>query len=93
MVVGIRELKNRTSAVIRSVESGQTVDVTDHGRPVARIIPWQGSRLEQLVAEGKVIPATDDPREVMRRLGPRLPVPAGLPPPSAILAELRADER
>jgi hypothetical protein len=29
---------------------------------VARIIPWQGSRLEQLVAEGKVTPATDDPR-------------------------------
>jgi prevent-host-death family protein len=93
MVVGIRELKNRTSAVIRSVESGQTVEVTDHGRPVARIVPWRGSRLDQLVAEGKVIPSSGDPREVMRGMGPRLAVPAGMPLPSEILAELRADER
>lgn len=36
----IRELKERTSEVLRQVrERGQEVDVTHHGRVVARLVP------------------------------------------------------
>jgi prevent-host-death family protein len=38
--VGIRELKQRTSEIVRGVEeSGQEVRVTRHGQVVARILP------------------------------------------------------
>lgn len=38
--VGLRELKERTSAVVRQVEeNGEPVDITRHGEVVARIVP------------------------------------------------------
>lgn len=37
--VGIRELKATLSKCVREVKSGRTIVVTEHGRPVARIIP------------------------------------------------------
>ncbi len=37
--VGIRELKNQTSELIRRVEAGEAIAVTNHGRIVARIVP------------------------------------------------------
>ena len=38
--VGIRELKQDTSAILRRVrERGETVDVTHRGRVVARLVP------------------------------------------------------
>lgn len=58
MDVGIRELRDSLSRHLASVRGGHTVTVTDHGRPVARIIPVETpSRLETLIAEGTVRPA------------------------------------
>jgi prevent-host-death family protein len=37
--IGIRELKAQTSAVLRRVEAGETVEITNHGRVIARIVP------------------------------------------------------
>ena len=37
--VGIRELKIHTSNVMRRIEAGETIDITNHGRIVARIVP------------------------------------------------------
>jgi prevent-host-death family protein len=38
--VGIRELKQRTSQVLRELrESGQEIEVTHHGRVIARLVP------------------------------------------------------
>jgi prevent-host-death family protein len=37
--VGTRELKNRLSHYLRLVQSGATVVVTDHGKPVAELRP------------------------------------------------------
>jgi prevent-host-death family protein len=37
--VGIRELKNQTSELIRRVEAGEQITITNHGRVVARIVP------------------------------------------------------
>src|SRR5919204_206209 len=37
--VGVRELKQNASSVIRRVRAGETVEVTDRGVPVALIVP------------------------------------------------------
>ena len=39
MEVGIRELKNRLSDYIARVMHGESVVVTEHGKPVARLEP------------------------------------------------------
>lgn len=46
--VGIRELKTTLSECLREVKSGRTIVVTDHGQPVARIIP-EGISLRERV--------------------------------------------
>lgn len=58
MNVGVRELRDGLSRHLAEVRSGRSITVTDHGRPVARIVPVdQPTRLEQLIAEGRVRPA------------------------------------
>jgi prevent-host-death family protein len=38
--IGVRELKERTSQVLRTVrEQGEEIEVTHHGRVVARLVP------------------------------------------------------
>lgn len=39
MVVGVRELRNRTAQVLEAVRSGELVTLTVHGEPVADIVP------------------------------------------------------
>ena len=55
--VGIRELRDGLSRHIASVRDGGTITVTDHGRPVARIVPVdRPTTLERLIGEGLVQP-------------------------------------
>ncbi len=56
--VPVRELNQHTSAVLARVETGETVEITKDGRPVARLVPIDKGRtfLDRLVAEGKVTP-------------------------------------
>lgn len=58
MDIGVRELRDGLSRHLASVREGHTITVTDHGRPVARIVPVnRPTKLEQLIAAGKVTPA------------------------------------
>jgi len=50
MTVGVRELKSRMSECLRRVKQGETVIVTERGKPVGRLIP-QGQTLEERLAE------------------------------------------
>jgi prevent-host-death family protein len=88
--VGIRELRQRASELLRRVELGETIEVTDRGRPVAVLapIPDRGS-LAELRATGQLDPASGD----LADLPDPIPVPAGGPSASEILAALRRDER
>jgi prevent-host-death family protein len=87
--VGIRDLKQNASAVVKRVEAGETVEITDRGRPVARMVPLRhASAYDRLVAEGKITPAHGSVLD--HRPLPPLP---GRPLGSEALAELRADER
>ncbi|WP_448627685.1 type II toxin-antitoxin system Phd/YefM family antitoxin [Geodermatophilus sp. URMC 64] len=58
--VGIKELRDGLSRYLAQVRAGHTITVTDHGRPVARIVPAEGpTALERLIAEGLVQPARE----------------------------------
>lgn len=72
------------------MEAGETIQVTDRGRPIALLTPLPaGDPLERLRAAGEVIPAAAD----LEDLPDPIPLEAGQEPPSRILARLRRDER
>ena len=57
MEVGVRELRDKLSRHLAEVQQGRTVTITDHGRPIARIIPVLApTRLEMLRGEGRIRP-------------------------------------
>jgi prevent-host-death family protein len=88
--VGVRELRQRASELLRRVAAGETIEVTDRGRPVALLSPLpEAGPLERLRAAGEVAPAMAD----LDELPPPLPLQPGQEPPSAVLARLRRDER
>jgi prevent-host-death family protein len=87
--MGIRELRNNLPAVIKRVRAGEGIEVTDHGHPVARLVPIHvRSEYEQMLAEGRIIPPEIDLLDIEP-----LPVPPGMPTGSEILAEMREGER
>lgn len=58
MDVGVRELRDNLSRHLAQVRSGSTITVTEHGRPIARIVPvGRPTALESLRAAGKVTSA------------------------------------
>ena len=88
--VGIRELRQRASELIRQVEEGETIEITDRGRPVAVLTPLpHPGPTERLRASGELTP----PRSSSDDLPDPLPLERGQEAPSAVLARLRADER
>ncbi len=90
--VGIRELRQQASAVLRRVVAGEVIEVTEHGHPIARIVPLRPGVLEQLVVEGRAVEGAGDLLDVADEL--HLPArPTGGLSVSAALAELRAGER
>jgi prevent-host-death family protein len=87
--VGVRELRQRASELLRLVERGETIEITDRGRPVAILSPMpDGSPLERLRASGEIEPA----RGTLDELPAPLPS-HGAELPSVVLARLRRDER
>lgn len=58
--LGIRELRDGLSRHLATVRSGAELTITDHGKPIARIVPVVGGQLEQLIAEGRVVRGTGD---------------------------------
>jgi len=59
--IGIRELRQHASVYVDLAEKGYTVDITNRGRLVARLVPVseRGSPLERLVAAGIIEPAEE----------------------------------
>ncbi|WP_053205199.1 type II toxin-antitoxin system Phd/YefM family antitoxin [Jiangella muralis] len=59
--VGLRELRHSTGAVLARVRRGETIDVTERGRLIARIVPVEdrspGPVLAELIESGRVQPA------------------------------------
>jgi prevent-host-death family protein len=88
--VGVRELRQRASSLLRLVEKGETVEITDRGRPVALLTPIpEGSPLERMRAAGDIESATAD----LDDLPEPLILPREIELPSRVLARLRREER
>jgi prevent-host-death family protein len=82
--IGVRELRDGLSKHLALVKEGETITVTEHGRAIARIVPAGPSKLDELIAQGRVTPAKK----------PKTP----LPPPlklrdGAAVSDLIADQR
>ena len=88
--VGVRELRQNLSRWLRRVESGESFEVTDRGRPVAQLIPLlpEDDVIARLVREGRIARvATRGLADLPTPLPPR----PGARPLSEILDELRED--
>lgn len=78
-------VKNNLSAMVREVQQGETIIITDHGRPVARLEPMgpidqSDARLRALVDDGLVsLPRKPADAGVLE-----LPMPSVVAGPSAV---------
>ncbi len=86
--IGVRELRQNASRYLDRVKTGETIEVTEHGRPIARLAPIIEDRWEAMIAAGQIKPATGSWED----LPPPLEAKDGFSA-SAFLEELRADER
>jgi len=86
---GIRALKQNASAVVAKAAAGESVTITDRGRPVARLVPLTSTRLETLATAGRLRPA----RRRLSELDPPVRRRRGDPRLSDELAEMRRAER
>lgn len=86
--IGVRELRQNASKYLERVKAGESLEITQHGEPVAQMIPARRlTTLGRLRAEGKVRPATGD----LLRLARPLPPKPGQPTISRMLDELREE--
>ena len=86
----MRELRQHASRYLARVVAGESIEVTDRGRPVARLVPVTGDPWADLVASGQVSPPTLD--EDLLDVVPA-DLPPGSPTGSDVLAAMRAEER
>lgn len=87
--------REHASRFLKRVQAGESLIVTDRGKPIARLVPLRRgvqtrAEIEQrLIEDGVLIPAELD----YRTLPPPLVPKPGQRPLSEILAEMRAAER
>jgi len=89
--VGVRELRQNLSVYLRRIEAGETLEVTEHGHPVARLTPLPPQRmsvLDRLIAEGKAFPGKGGN---LADLGPPPDIGPG-PTLSEILQQMRDED-
>ena len=86
---GVRELRQSASQVLDIVKSGVAVEITEHGVPVARIVPITKSLYEEYIEAGLIIPATNPDWRPTKNPGKVI----GNKTSTQVLMELRAEER
>jgi len=85
--IGVRELRQNASRYLARVANGEAIEVTDRGRPIARLVPVPSGEnaLTELLRSGRLkTPESDTDLEA--------PADFGIDA-AARLAEMRADER
>ena len=87
--VGIRALKQNASEVIAEVTNGETIVITDRGRPVAQISPLPNSPLATHSASGMIVRAKNSKKKLPKPIS-RKP---NTPSLSELLIEMRNKER
>ena len=67
----MRDLGQNVSRVLARVKEGESLVVTEHGRPVARLVPYTtGTSLDEMIASGEVTPPSGDLQEFLARYKP-----------------------
>lgn len=85
--IGVRELRQHASRYLARVRGGETLEVTDRGRPVARLVPIGADPWADLVTSGRAVEALSG-----SDLAEEPPGEYGVDA-SAVLADMRARER
>jgi len=57
--IGVRELRQHASRYLARVAGGESIEITDRGKPVALLVPTANDPWEELRASGQVIEATE----------------------------------
>lgn len=85
--IGVRELRQNASRYLSRVAAGELIEITERGRPVARLVPITEDPWQDLINAGEVVPGSGQVNA--RDLTPRDYGFSG----SDALRRLRADER
>ena len=85
--IGVRELRQHASRYLARVVGGETIEVTDRGRPVALLVPVTADSWSDMIAARKVVLAADE-----ADIADEAPADYGIDASSA-LAAMRAEER
>lgn len=85
-----REMRNNSAEVLRRVEAGETITITNHGRDVARITPIRRSAFDEAVVQGQVRRATGTVEDLLN-LAP-VDLPDGVTT-ADIIADVRGYDR
>jgi prevent-host-death family protein len=83
--VGVRELRQSASQILDQVKDGVVIEITEHGVPVAHIVPIVRSLYEEYVENGRIIPARNPNRTFT--------MPSGKITKGKQLSEILIDER
>jgi prevent-host-death family protein len=88
--IGVRELRQHASRYLARVRAGETIEVTDRGRPVARLVPVREETWQDLIDAGVVIPPAHPGRDItdIEPVDIDLEVPL-----SEVLRRMRDEER
>ena len=60
--VGVRELRQSASQLLDQVKDGAAIEITEHGVPIARLIPITQSLYEEYLQSGRITPARNSER-------------------------------
>ena len=74
--VGVRELRQRASEILRRVAEGETYEITDRGRPAALLMAPAARGLKELERRGLIRRGVGDPlaiKPVRLKSGQRKP--------------------
>ena len=82
-------MRQRASELLRRVENGESIEITDRGRPVAVLGPLRDDPVQRLRAAGELQSSEGD----LAELPEPLVLGAGAELPSDALSRLRRDER
>lgn len=59
--IGVRELRQNASRYLARVVNGrESIEITDRGRPVARLVPIVEDDWANMIASGEITPARSD---------------------------------
>lgn len=83
-----RELRNDSARILREVQAGESMEITNHGEVVAMLVPVPADVRERLIRSGELRPARSRPELTsIERVRPA----AGSPTTKDILDDLRGE--